>query len=109
MFVSVSSSRVVSIAAAVAASRAVTAARLLGLNDDDVLVAYDLYEKGALLLIALETVVLGVVVEAEANDDAHDADETLAAVDEHGNYDVDVFVLLLKRFAKSGEIDEANS
>ena len=94
-------------AAAIAAGRAV--ARLLGLNDDDVFIADNLDEKGALLLITLETVVLGVMVESEANDDAHDANETFAAVDEHGNDDVDVFVLFLKRFAKSGKVDETNS
>ena len=87
----------VSITAASIASGTITG--LLRLNDNNVFIAYDLYKKSAFFLIALKSIVFGIMIKFETNYYANYAHETFAAIDEHGNYDVDILVLFLKCFA----------
>ena len=82
---------------------------LLWLHDDNVLVADDLHEEDALLLVALEAVRLRVVVEFEAHDEAERAHEDLQPVGYDRHDDVDVLVLFLEGAADGGVVDEAEA
>ena len=70
---------------------------LLGLNNNDILVADHLHKKDALLAVILETIILGVIVEYKTQHKTYQADEDLGTVGHQRDYNINVLVFLLKR------------